>query len=584
MTKESVLKPSVEKPWKRYIPEALFRMINHPMTSLYKYVEERCPGKDITAISYYDSEIKWEKLFKERDLIAKGLKALGVKENDQIPSFLHITPEFFSLLFAIEKIGASIICRVNDLKEDVEAASKSQGKIMFVHDFLSQEDLEVFKNQTSIEKVIIVSPSRSCLRCNMPEHVQKNLKNNYYHGTPLNDKMVMTWDELLELGSEYEGEVDAEENIFRPLYRVYTSGSTGPSKQVIHCAKTMLDNIIQLNFYSAKVENGRPAWIHTSIPPAMIASVVCMTLPQMTSNQLLILDPFVDAAEVDQSFLLYKPNAWSLIPMFLDVIVNSNFIDDDTDLSFFMMGGVGAEALNNKQIRTATSFFKAHKSSLRLSVCYGSTEAGACMTLPFTPTQFFNNDVGIPAPLLTMGIFKFNSDEELSYNEIGEICKTGAGNMLGYDNQDATKKVLIQHSDGQVWLHTGDKGYMKEDGSIFVLSRGEAFRYDGGDLMILPMENRIADANIDEILDAFFVNVPDPEHNGYFLPYLYVVLKEGALIEDIESRVNNALEEFQRPFKIIQIDKRPFFHFKTNRIGLAKEEFCKLYDAALKEA
>ena len=53
--------------------------------------------------------------------------------------------------------------------------------------------------------------------------------------------------------------------------------------------------------------------------------------------------------------------------------------------------------------------------------------------------------------------------------------------------------------------------------------------------------------------------------------YLYVVLKEGYTVESISDKVNACLEEYQRPVEIIQIDKRPFFHFKTNRIGLMRE-------------
>lgn len=49
-----------------------------------------------------------------------------------------------------------------------------------------------------------------------------------------------------------------------------------------------------------------------------------------------------------------------------------------------------------------------------------------------------------------------------------------------------------------------------------------------------------------------------------------------AKIDDIKDDVNACLEDFQKPVKIISVPKRPFFHFKTNRIGLAKEEFAKL--------
>ena len=85
------------------------------------------------------------------------------------------------------------------------------------------------------------------------------------------------------------------------------------------------------------------------------------------------------------------------------------------------------------------------------------------------------------------------------------------------------------------------------------------------------MENKLADANIPGIVDQFFVNIPDEDHKGYFEPYLYVVLQDGYSIDDIRNAVTEALEAHMVPTHIIQLPERPFWHFKTNRIGLTNE-------------
>ena len=54
------------------------------------------------------------------------------------------------------------------------------------------------------------------------------------------------------------------------------------------------------------------------------------------------------------------------------------------------------------------------------------------------------------------------------------------------------------------------------------------------------------------------------------LPYLFVVLKEGYTVKDIEDGVRGCLEDYMQPVDIIQLKERPFFHFKTNRIGLTQ--------------
>ena len=187
------------------------------------------------------------------------------------------------------------------------------------------------------------------------------------------------------------------------------------------------------------------------------------------------------------------------------------------------------------------------------------------------PKAIHNGNVGVPMPLNDMGAFKPGTQEELGYNEMGEICTSGPGNMLGYDRRSATAKTLQTHADGKIWLHTGDIGYVDEDGVFYVLNRGAAHRFGGGELAVLPMENRLADAKIKGIKDEFFVLIEDEDHDGYFVPYLYVVLEDGYSVEDITEAVQFCLEPYMFPVEILAIDERPFFHFKTNRIELSKE-------------
>ena len=168
-----------------------------------------------------------------------------------------------------------------------------------------------------------------------------------------------------------------------------------------------------------------------------------------------------------------------------------------------------------------------------------------------------------------MGVFKPGTEEELNYGEVGEICVSGPSLMLGYDDEEKSVEAMWTHSDGLVWLHTADQGYINEDGVLYVLGRGDKYRYNGGALLEVVLENKVSDAGIKGLKDGFFVIIPDKEHEGYHVPYLYTVLEDGCIPGDIREAVDNALENFERPVDIIQLPARPFFHFKTNRIGLA---------------
>ncbi|MCD8085848.1 MAG: acyl--CoA ligase [Clostridiales bacterium] len=558
-------KPSIDRPWMKYYPAGLDQ-IQIPECTLMQYLKDNCLSEDLTAMHYYGKDISWATFFQTVDAVAKSLRAVGFQEGDQIPVFLQTVPEFYYLLLAAEKIGASLLCRDNTLEENVEAVRKSGAKVIIAHDFLSQEALGAYRSGSATELAILVSPMNSGSYDALPDYLQNSL-DALYPDTPASGAGTITWQEFLALGQSYTGTVEAAEDCHRPLYRAYTSGSTGPSKQVIHSANTMIGIIHQMNFYGAP-SSIRPTWMHTILPPSLVAVVVSMTLLPLASNRILILDPFCDPQDVDLELMRYRPNNWCLIPMFTDTLVHSTRIPDDYDLSHLYSAGAGAESTNNAQLKTAQKWLEDHNCHVRFTSGYGSSEAGSNVSLPMTPHPMGNGNIGIPMPLTTLSVFKPGTQEELGCNQIGEICKTGPGNMLGYDDPVATAKTLQTHADGKVWLHMGDLGYMNEDGVFYVLTRGSSPRYQGGDLATLPMENLVADANIEGIEDEFFVIAPDEEHPGCFLPYLYVVLREGYTVEDIQDKVMACLKSYMRPVEIIQLESRPFFHFKTNRIGL----------------
>lgn len=558
-------RPSVERPWMKYYPEPL-RKIAVPECTLKEYLRQNCPGDDVAAMDLYGSQIPWSTVFWQADAVARALKAVGFGEGDQIPVFLASVPEFIYLLLGAEQIGASLLCRDNTLEENVEAVRKSGAKVMIAHDWLAQYELEKYLSDSAVERVILLDTCHSCNREELPDYIRKNLESRYpedkAHGPAVTD-----WDDFLALGKSYDGEVAATVDVNRPLFRAYTSGSTGPSKQVIHSAHSMIAVVAQMNFYAGEGDH-RPTWMVTLLPPSLVAVVVSMLIMPLSSNKLLILSPYCAVEDVDLEMMRCRPDSWPLIPLFIETVMRNGRIPDDYDMSHLTAAGAGAESCNNNQLKRAQKFLEKHNCHIRFTTGYGNSEAGSNVTLPMTPHPMGNGNVGVPLILNVLSIFELGTQNELTYNQMGEVCISGPGLMLGYDNPEATAKALQVHEDGRTWLHTGDIGYMNEDGVIYVQTRGKAPRYGGGDLATLPMENVLADAAIEGIDDEFFVVIPDDGHEGCFLPYLFVVLEDGYTVADIEENVRKVLDDYMQPIEIFRLPERPFFHFKTNRIGL----------------
>jgi len=304
-------------------------------------------------------------VFRKVDATARALQVLGIKQGDQIPVFLRSVPEFIYLLLAAERIGASLLCRDNTLEENIEAVQKANAKVIFVHDFFSKAEIEAYREQTNVNTYVIVPALESGDRAAMPVYLQHSL-DALYPDVPARGSDTMMWADFCNMGQRFRGFVPAPVNIDRPLLRAYTSGSTGPSKQVIHSAHSIIRELAQMNFYGAS-DKFRPTWLLTILPPALIAVVVSMMLLPLAGGMLLILDPFVDVYDVDLEMMRYRPNNWPLIPMFVEVIRRSKRLPADYDMSHMLAIGAGCEAFNNKQLRNVEEFLKQHNCNLRVS-------------------------------------------------------------------------------------------------------------------------------------------------------------------------------------------------------------------------
>ena len=108
---------------------------------------------------------------------------------------------------------------------------------------------------------------------------------------------------------------------------------------------------------------------------------------------------------------------------------------------------------------------------------YGLTEAvTAIMAMPMG--EYREGSIGIPFSSMLAKVVKKGTTEEAPVGEEGELCLHGPAVMLGYlDQPEETAEVLQKHSDGKIWLHTGDVVSMDNDGFFYFKLREKHDRY-----------------------------------------------------------------------------------------------------------
>lgn len=555
-------KASVDKPWLQFYPEAL-RNVEVPTITVETFLRAKNPDENKIAFEYYGNKITWKEFWGEVDKAAKSLKILGFGEGNRIPVFLQSVPAHFILLIAAERIGAAIICRDDIPEELCFAIRKSKSETAFVMDYTSKSDEDLFRATTPMKRVIKVSPYDYADRKSVPDYVEKEIASRYT-GAIETTEGDLTWDEFLALGKDYTEDYMAQEDVNRPVFGAYTSGSTGISKLVILSSSNIVATAFQMSIFIPPSDVPEKWWLPI-LPPALIAVTVSMAIFPLSAGLIMVLDPFCPLEDIDIAFMEQKPNFWALIPMFCEMLMKSDRIPEDYDMSHLRSIGTGAEAMNERKTQEVEAFFHKHNVKATLSAGYGQSEGCSNFTLPNPMFPLVDGCVGMPMPATTMAVFSEDL-EELNYGEIGELCMTGPAMMLhyaGWRGDELTERTLINHPDGNCWLHTGDKAYINEHGIVYILGRGTTKRFGGGELYMMRMETKAV--RVAGVEDGFFCFVPDQDHEGYFLPYFFVILDETKSLDEVKAGLADALEEYEYPVDIRVIKERPYFHFKTNR-------------------
>ena len=134
--------------------------------------------------------------------------------------------------------------------------------------------------------------------------------------------------------------------------------------------------------------------------------------------------------------------------------------------------------------------------------------------------------------------------------------------MKGYYNRpEETAHVMRRHNDGQVWIHSGDIGYIDEDGFLYIKGRVKRMitRFDGHKVFPINLESLIADRV--DVHNCAVIGVNDAVHSQGQYPLALVELMPGvdaeAACREIFTYCDKNVEERGKPVAVLSVDKLP---------------------------
>ena len=562
------IKPSEKKQWlKYYSAEALNE--ETPKCTAYQYLKQiNKEHLQQTALNYYGKSFKFKELFEQIDKCANAFSAIGVKEGDIVSLLSVSVPETIFAIYALNKIGAT--ANTIDPRMDVNSIKRMVGEsgssVLVVLDLAF---VKVRRIKDEIEqKHIIVQPVFGSLP--FLKKAYKKMTNKI----PVSyDDVVISWDDFIKKG---EGIV-ATEAPYKGDATVaitYTGGTTGFPKGVMITNDGM--NAVSFNFKHSSICAKRRDKFLGIIPVFSSYGLVCGMHMPLTLGLTLLLIPNFQPHKMGKLVKSFRPQHMISVPAFYEILMESKEVKN-MDLSFLITLGSGGDTMNEGLESKLYAFMKEHKINRNLAQGYGMSEVSAAASF-CAEDVYKKGSVGIPSITTTIGIFNPDSFEELDVLQEGEICITGPSMMKGYYNKpEETDNVMRMHPDGKYWIHSGDIGYLDEDGFLFVNGRIKRMitRFDGHKIFPVNIESLVSEHPY--VRNCCAIGVTDREHGQGQVPLVIADLSDcdkDAVCKEIFDICNAQLEERGKPVGVVSVDSIPLTGMGKNDYRTLEKQYA----------
>lgn len=554
MTTQNPVYASQAKPWLKYYDQKFIDQ-TLPALSAFEYVCQRSKNHlNDTALEYYGRKFTYADLIVNVKKTAAALRGAGVKKGDIITVVSIMTPEIIALFYAADMMGATLNLvdprySVEGIREYIEEVDSH----LLVCLNVVYERCRQAAKRTNVEKVIVLSPADS---------LPPLMAVGYKLTTPDKNKYasnVIRWKQFIKGG---EGQSTAAEP-YDPDHAcvvVHTGGTTGSPKGVMLTDDCFNGIALQFQAYPKLFHRGQK--LMNVMPPFIAYGFACgIHLPLVLGFTVIII-PNLDPAKLGSLVLKHKPEHMFGVPTHYQQLAADPKLRDK-DLSFIINYAAGGDSLSRGAEQTVNDFLAAHGARYPIAKGYGMTEVSSAATVA-AGLDNKPGSVGIPMVNTVVAAFEPGTDQELPIGQRGELCISGPCLMKGYYNKPEETAILLRrHPDGRVWAHTGDMGYLDEDGFVYLDSRIKRMiiRHDGFKVFPSMIENVVS--RHPAVHQCSVVGCADKDHTQGRLPFVYIVLKSDTtakkkqVIRELERMCAEELPEYVQPVAYKFISSMP---------------------------
>ncbi len=507
-------------------------------------VSEKYP--ESTALSYFGKRVSYKALAKKVLSLRRGFETLGIGRGQVVMICLPNIPEAVYSLYALNSLGA-VACFTHPLSSQAELKGylESADAVAIVTLYSLKEKLE--SAIQGEKKPFIILTSGDC-ELSLFMKMCFSLSSALRRKKALKGEKLLPFSRLLKYGEALNTEERGEPSDTAVM--LFSGGTTGKSKAVL------LSNLNMNASASAMIRAcGVKLWGKSILAamPIFHGFGLCVGVhTPILGGASSILIPRIRNKSLAKIILKDKPCFLAGVPTFFETLRRNPYLKK-ADLSYLLGVFSGGDTLSLELREAFEEFLRSHNCSLEIREGYGCTECVAAVSLePYKNTK--KHSLGLALSSVTLKICEPDTSEKLKAYEVGEICVSGDVVMKGY-LEDEEDRVLKVHSDERIWLHTGDLGYLDEEGYLYFSGRRKRVILSGG-YNIYPEKLEEIFKSHPKVYDCCVVGVKD----SYKMerPVAFVVAKgdiqREALIKSLRAFQLDKLSRFSlvRDFYVVE--------------------------------
>ena len=490
-------------PWLNSYGEVPFHLDYPDISMSDALFESARKYPDQVALTFQEKDTTFAQLVPQIQQAEKAFRAIGIKEGDTVTVCLPNMPQTVVCLYAINAIGAiaSMIHPLSAIHEIAFYLKEARSRtIVSLDQFYSK--LKKVRELVDLDHMIIarISDALSPVK-KVAYRLLKERKFEKYE----EDKVVMSWKSFLAKAHECDIDPSVQKKGADEAVILFSGGTTGVTKGI---------RLTNLNFNALALQTGtmcnKPIQGMTMLAAMPMfhgfgLGVCVHTLMYWGGRSVLV--PQVSVKGYSKMLKTAQPNYIAGVPTLYEGITRNKEMDN-VDLSCLMGVFSGGDSLTIEMKKKIDKFLADHGATVRVREGYGTTECvtASCLT-PYNKEK--EGSIGLPYPDTYYCICKPGTEEEVPFGTDGEICLRGPSVMMGYINhEEENRTTLRKHPDGHIWLHTGDLGYMDEEGFIYFKQRIKRMIITSGYNVYPSQIENIIDA-LDEVQMSCVIGVPD---------------------------------------------------------------------------